>query len=122
MNDVREKISEVVAKRNLVSHMNNSRWSDLLPILNSLASRIMVKPLLWEDEETWTDQFLIPFDGYFEPLPMGPIKYSEIEWLLIDPINVEICKNRLKEFKVAFTEENNLYKIWGYTDSGRNFI
>ena len=122
MSSVQEKIVDVIAERNLVSHMNNSRWSSLLTGLDAIAKRIMVKPLRWDDKPVWTNRYLIPVDGYFEPLPIGPIKFSEIEWLEIEPKNNEECEKELKEVKAAFTKEGSCFKVWGYTDRGKNFI
>lgn len=122
MSELREKIQHQISSRNLASHMNNTKWSSLLSTLKEIALKIDVKWLLQDEPNGWTNRYLIPSSTSFEPLPLGPITFREIEWLLIDPINMELAKSHLAELKIPFTVESNFLKVWGYSSHGVSFI
>lgn len=67
-------------------------------------------------------KYLIPSPTYFEPLPLGPITFRELEWLLIDPIEIELAKFHLAELKIPFSLEDRLLKVWGYSSHAVNFV
>lgn len=122
MNKVREKVQQQISKRNLASHMNNTKWSSLLPVLKDIALKIDVKWLLQDEPNGWTTQYLIPSPTYFEPLPLGPITFREIEWILIAPVNVELANRQLKILKTPFTAEGDFLKVWGYSSHAVDFV
>ena len=106
----------------MASHMNNTRWRVILPLLKDVARRIDVKWILDDESNGWTNRYLIPTDGYFEPLPLGPIAFREIEWILIDPIEFQSVKEKLIYLKLPITVEGQYLKIWGYTHHATNFV
>lgn len=122
MSSVHEKVQRQISSRNLASHMNNTKWGLLLPALKDIALRIDVKWLLQEEPNGWTTQYLIPSPTYFEPLPLGPVTFRELEWLLIDPIEIELAKSHLAELKIPFSLEGRLLKVWGYSSHAVNFV
>jgi len=122
MKSSKEKVSRLVSEKNLTSHMNNTKWSVLLPSLKEHASQIDVKCLLASEPNGWTSQYLIPTPSYFEPLPMGPIPFREIEWVIINPIDINKSKEYLLSIKIPHTIESNYLKVWGYSERAVNFV
>ena len=122
MKTSKEKVRQIISERCMTSYMNNTKWETLFANLKEYTSRIDVKCILFDKRNGWTSEYLVPAPKYFEPLPMGPIAFSEIEWLLIDPKNYESTVKYLEECGVPFSIEDGLVKIWGYSESAVKFV
>ena len=123
----RERLNRYIARENLVSIMNNTKWSELRDLMLSLENlspkyRTMCLRIQSEDGYYWDS------DWYYH-LPT----YKWIEWLDIDPIHrkhqgqlinekeTDLTK-RIKEMlwskSIPFSIEESYIRIWGYQRPG----
>ena len=121
MKNSTDKVNAEIAKRNLTSHMNQTKWSKVLPCIKLLDTQIKLKWLLENEPTNWSMNYLLPTNGYFEEIRIGPIPFREIEWLDIKPNDSEKMTKLLKEFNIPFSIENVAFRIWGYSNHGVDF-
>ncbi len=122
MKSSQDKVKAEIEMRNLTSHMNQTKWSRILPCLNSLEAEIKLKWLLDNQPTNWSSKYLIPADGYFEEIILGPIPFREIEWLDLKPKESEKMTNLLKELNIPYSIEADVFRIWGYSNHGVEFV
>jgi hypothetical protein len=122
MKSIREKVAAEVERRNLSSHMNQTKWKIILPRLKTLGVVINLKWLFDDNETGWSKNYLIPTDGYFEETHLGPILFREIEWLELKSSNRDVLSHELVSNNIPHSCENDVFKIWGYSSHGIDFV
>ncbi|WP_407941103.1 DUF6678 family protein [Nitrogeniibacter aestuarii] len=117
-----EKTRSEVRRRNLASHMNQTKWSEVLPQLKPLSVQVRLKWFFDSSPGSWSGSYLLPVDGYFEETSFGPIPFREIEWLELRTNNLEALEGTLISLNIPFSREGNHLKIWGYSSFGVDFV
>lgn len=102
--------------------MNQTKWSEVLLQLKSLSVQVRLKWLFDSSPGSWSGNYLLPVDGYFEETSLGPIPFREIEWLELRANNLKALKETLITLNIPFSREGNHLKIWGYSSSGVDFV
>jgi hypothetical protein len=122
MKEAKEKVQAEIGNRNLTSHMNKTKWSEILPLLRELDAEVKLKWMFEGPQENWCKNYCLPVDGYFEDPSLGPIPFREIEWIAIKVKDTEKMKTLLKELHIPHSMEDTGFKIWGYSSHGINFV
>ena len=122
MKNIKKKVVAEIENRNLSSHMNQTKWNVILPQLKPLEAEVNLKWLFSESETGWSKSYLIPTEGYLEVTRLGPISFREIEWVELKSNDNEKLSNALKSNNIPHSYENGVFKIWGYSSHGVDFV
>lgn len=117
-----ERTRAEVSRRNLTSHMNQTKWAKVLPRLDPKLVQIRLKWLFASSPGNWSNQYLLPVDGYFEEPRRGPVPFREIEWLELRTEDLGGLEATLNDMNVPFSKEDDCLKIWGYSSAGVDFV
>ena len=124
----KSKLTKEIEKRKLASYANSTRWSNFLYEIVDLHLQSRIKHIFSENPTNW-NRWILPVKNYIEHLELGPIPFSEIEWLEIDtkkenhrgvliPSEIvdfkEEVNNALRNSKLNGESEGKYLKIWGY--------
>ncbi len=111
-----------VRRRNLTSHMNQTKWAKVLPELDRKLVQIRLKWLFAQSPGNWSSQYFLPVDGYFEDSRQGPVPFREIEWLELRTGDLVALEATLNGLNVPFSKQDDFLKIWGYSSGRVDFV
>ncbi|WP_165062567.1 MULTISPECIES: DUF6678 family protein [unclassified Adlercreutzia] len=132
----REKIAKIISERNLVSYMNNTKWSEFI---KAMREELPFEPpydykTLFDDSEY--SSYLLKGEGpfsidYYDDENFNFSTYKTIEWVKVRPHFFELtggylvkekvwhdCEKEfveaLRKYSIPYEEDNGLYTIYGY--------
>ena len=79
-NNMRDDVLKIINRDQLVSCMNNTKWTQLINHLNDIECKKRVKYIDADTPSNWQSGAWMPANGYVE-FSCGPVPLRFIEWL-----------------------------------------
>lgn len=64
------------------------KWNEIVEVVRDMRLEVQVKCRGLALPDGWTSFLIIPVAGYLESSPCGPVPFSDIEWIDVNPLRI----------------------------------